>query len=55
MPQGHRKKGYRLGQWVSGQRIAHAKAQLNADRVAHLEELDGWTWEALTDQWRNGV
>ena len=54
VPQDHAEDGYRLGQWVSGQRIAHARAQLDADRAAHLEELDGWTWEVLTEQWEEG-
>lgn len=44
--------GFRLGQWVSGQRRAFKKGQVPSDRVARLEALPGWTWDPLADRWR---
>jgi hypothetical protein len=36
--------GFRLGQWVSGQRSAHAKGTLSAERRHKFEKLPGWSW-----------
>jgi Helicase associated domain/Helicase conserved C-terminal domain len=43
--------GYPLGQWVSWQRY---KAPLDPEHRQRLEELDGWTWEVLSEQWEEG-
>lgn len=36
--------GFRLGQWVTGQRSAHAKGTLRAERRKKFQELPGWSW-----------
>jgi hypothetical protein len=38
----------RLGRWISDQRKAYRKGlkRLSADRIALLEKLRGWTWNA---------
>jgi len=46
-------RGYRLGNWVTAQRFRHDKG-LDADRQRRLEELPGWTWDPLADQWDEG-
>jgi len=38
----------RAGQWQSNQRRAYHKKTLSRERVAELEALDGWEWDADT-------
>ncbi len=44
--------GYRLGGWVGAQRTN--KDKMDPERRRRLEELPGWSWEFLTDQWGDG-
>ena len=37
---------YKLGGWVSQQRVEHKKGTLDADRKRRLQDLPGWTWKA---------
>ncbi|WP_057003389.1 DEAD/DEAH box helicase [Mycobacterium kyorinense] len=48
-------QGYRLGEWVSKQRYAHARGQLDAQRTAALESLPGWQWDLLEARWCAGL
>jgi hypothetical protein len=45
-----------LGTWIDTQRQAYRKPEtdptrLSADRIALLEQLPGWTWNALDEKW----
>jgi Helicase associated domain len=44
--------GYRLGGWVSGQRMS--KDQIDPGRRQRLESLPGWSWDAWSDKWEKG-
>ena len=47
-------EGFKLGQWVSVQRVNFNKGKLTADRKSRLEELPGWSWDVKTDLWEEG-
>jgi hypothetical protein len=48
-------EGYPLGKWAARQRQWRAEDTLDADRVRRLEELPGWTWDAIHDaRWEAG-
>jgi superfamily II DNA or RNA helicase len=46
--------GYRLGAWVSQQRLRYGKNKLEADRVKRLEGTRGWAWTVVADKWSEG-
>ena len=46
--------GYRLGQWVAIQRYNRSKGVLGEDRKRRLEEVRGWTWDAIAEMWEEG-
>lgn len=41
--------GYRLGTWVTIQRVSRADSRLDDARAQRLEELPGWAWDPLAD------
>ncbi|MDV3136820.1 Helicase associated domain protein, partial [Mycobacterium sp. 29Ha] len=47
-------EGYRLGQWVSVQRVNFARGTLADSRRARLEALPDWSWAVKSDLWENG-
>ena len=46
--------GYNLSKWTGRQRTNKAKNLLTKDRIDRLEELKGWSWDLITDQWEEG-
>jgi len=46
--------GYRLGQWVMVQRVEYVRGRQTPDRIARLESIDGWTWDAVEYAWNEG-
>jgi hypothetical protein len=46
--------GFRLGQWVSIQRVRHAKKTLSEQRTARLSSVDGWVWDVAEAKWEKG-
>ncbi len=46
--------GYRLGQWVTVQRGAYARGELDSERTRRLNETVGWAWDALRVRWEEG-
>ncbi len=54
VPQSYIVDGYPLGWWVSTQRTFHSRGTLDADRQRRLDDLPGWTWDILADQWEEG-
>jgi hypothetical protein len=50
----HLADGYQLGAWVTTQRVNRTKGKLDPDRQQRLQELPGWTWDAVTDKWEEG-
>jgi superfamily II DNA or RNA helicase len=43
--------GYRVGQWTSVQRQERKRGKLTTERIALLEDLPGWTWDAREAKW----
>ncbi|MFM8856316.1 MAG: Helicase associated domain protein, partial [Actinomycetota bacterium] len=48
------KDGYRLGQWMVGQRGAYRQNRLSPERQAKVEALPGWSWNAFAEKWEEG-
>jgi hypothetical protein len=45
--------GFRLGQWVHGQRNA-LRSKIGDDRARRLEALPGWSWDIGNARWEDG-
>lgn len=43
--------GFRLGQWVSVQRVTWRKGAIDPERAARLETLPGWEWDRQAARW----
>ena len=46
--------GVKLGIWVNLQRRLHSRGELEPDRVARLELVPGWAWDAQEARWDEG-
>jgi superfamily II DNA or RNA helicase len=51
VPRHHEEHGFRLGHWVSAQRVAHRGGRLSTERAQRLEGLPGWSWEPSEALW----
>ena len=47
----HVEDGAPLGKWARTQRRFHKTGRLSAERIACLEALPGWTWDAIGGLW----
>ena len=45
--------GYRLGAWAHNQRSAFSRGRLDAERIARLNSLPGWAWDANEGAWED--
>jgi superfamily II DNA or RNA helicase len=54
VPQQWTEDGYPLGTWVANQRGFFRRGKLERERLARLEVLAGWTWNALEAAWEEG-
>jgi hypothetical protein len=54
VPALHVEDGYRLGQWVNGQRTHYKNGRLDRVRVDRVEALPGWTWDVPAAKWEEG-
>ncbi len=46
--------GFRLGSWIQNRRNEYSKGKLSKDRIRALEEVSGWSWDPIEDQWVAG-
>jgi hypothetical protein len=46
VPRSYTEGDFGLGPWVNKQRAAFKNGKLDSDRVARLEALPGWSWDA---------
>ncbi|MGW4847393.1 helicase associated domain-containing protein [Nocardia brasiliensis] len=46
---------FRLWQWVLTQRSRYAKGRMPDKQMKRLEDLTGWSWDTLADQWEEGL
>jgi len=54
VPAFHLEDGFRLGGWVSHQRVANQRGRLSMARRRRLEGLAGWAWDATDASWEEG-
>jgi superfamily II DNA or RNA helicase len=49
--------GYNLGQWVSSRRMSYMrkKGELSSDHKQQLESIEGWVWDPLEADFREGL
>ncbi len=45
--------GFKLGVWVTTQRVKYKNNSVRKDRILKFEALPGWTWDALEAKWNN--
>jgi hypothetical protein len=54
VPQSYSVDGYPLGWWVTTERSFYRRGTLDAERQHRLQDLTGWTWDPVADQWEEG-
>lgn len=53
--QSHVHKGFKIGDWVSRQRVLQRRGLMPHFRSEMLEQLPGWSWDPNQDAWDNRV
>ncbi|WP_201408832.1 DEAD/DEAH box helicase [Mycobacterium paraintracellulare] len=51
VPVDYKVRQYKLGSWVAVQRYLHGRDELSQERTHRLEELPGWSWDPVADNW----
>jgi hypothetical protein len=51
----YREGDFRLGPWVSVQRVDYKRGELSPERVAALEAIDGWDWDLGETAFQTGL
>ncbi len=46
--------GYKLGNWIRGQRQNKSKNRISQNLIERIESLPGWSWDPHTEQWEEG-
>jgi hypothetical protein len=47
--------GFPLGSWVGTRRLEYRKSTLSDERIAALEAIPGWSWNALEELFQEGL
>jgi superfamily II DNA or RNA helicase len=55
VPRNWIENGFALGSWVTYRRSDGRANRLEADRVAALEAITGWSWDPRADNWQLGL
>jgi len=53
VPKDFKLDSYPLGNWAANQRSAYSRGELDESRVARLECVTGWMWNATAQAWEN--
>ncbi len=54
VPASYTVDGYPLGHWVDSNATTYNEGTLDADRQRRLQDVPGWTWDPIADQWEEG-
>jgi len=55
VPKRYVEDGFQLGQWATVQRRLYAQGELSHERQCRLEQVPGWIWDPLAEQWERGI
>lgn len=55
VPRDHVEAGVQLGGWVTARRAECKDGRLAADRAKELEDVPGWSWDPISDNWARAI